>query len=189
MRPAKTQISLGVRPVWTQSSLSAWRKLWSLATHWVHSEDSDRTGRVPRLSWVFAGCTCHFVGFVMRRLVWFSDWQHQASLDNSNSTTANYTQSELIEKQTNVINMINRGSTSTWNLIHSYSKSPNYWKRRIRSNNANSDQTVLFHCYVPYAKQCRRWSNTADRGFWSGSLLFAHRISICGVWSGSTLFT
>ena len=45
--PAKTQISL--------SSLSAWRKLGSLATHWGHSEDSDQTGRMPRLIWVFAG--------------------------------------------------------------------------------------------------------------------------------------
>ena len=40
-----------------QSSLSAWRKLGSLATHWAHSEDSDQTGRMPRLIWVFAGCT------------------------------------------------------------------------------------------------------------------------------------
>ena len=32
------------------------------------SEDSDQTGRMPRLIRVFAGCTCHFVGFVMRRL-------------------------------------------------------------------------------------------------------------------------
>ena len=51
---AKTQISLGIRPVWSESSLSAWRKLGSLATHWVHSEDSDQTGRMPRLIWVFA---------------------------------------------------------------------------------------------------------------------------------------
>ena len=40
-----------------QSSLSAWRNLGSLATNWVHSEDSDQTGRMPRLIWVFAGCT------------------------------------------------------------------------------------------------------------------------------------
>ena len=31
--PAKTQISLGIRPVWSESSLSAWRNLGSLATH------------------------------------------------------------------------------------------------------------------------------------------------------------
>ena len=60
VRPAKTQISLGIRPVWSESSLSAWRKLGSLATHWAHSEDSDQTGRMPRLIWVFAGHTCHY---------------------------------------------------------------------------------------------------------------------------------
>ena len=27
VRPSKTQISLGIRPVWSESSLSAWRKL------------------------------------------------------------------------------------------------------------------------------------------------------------------
>ena len=53
--PAKTQISLGIRPVWPESSLFAWRKLGSLATHWAHSEDSDQTGQMPRLIWVFAG--------------------------------------------------------------------------------------------------------------------------------------
>ena len=49
VRPAKTQIILGIRPVWSESSLSAWRKLGSLATHWAHSEDSDQTGRMPML--------------------------------------------------------------------------------------------------------------------------------------------
>ena len=39
------------------SSLSAWRKLGSLATHWAHSEDSNQTGRMPRLIRVFTGCT------------------------------------------------------------------------------------------------------------------------------------
>ena len=57
VRPAKTQISLGIRPVWSESSLSAWRKLESLATHWAHSENCDQTGRMPRLIWVFAGRT------------------------------------------------------------------------------------------------------------------------------------
>ena len=57
VRPAKIQISLGICPVWSESSLSAWRNLGSLATHWAHSEDSDQTGRMPRLIWVFAGRT------------------------------------------------------------------------------------------------------------------------------------
>ena len=57
MRPAKTLISLGIHPVWSESSLSAWRNLGSLATQWMHSEDSDQTGWMPRLIWVFAGRT------------------------------------------------------------------------------------------------------------------------------------
>ena len=69
VRPMKTQISLGIRPVWSESSLSARTKLDSLATHWAHSEDSDQTGRMPRLIWVFAGRICHFVGFVTMRLI------------------------------------------------------------------------------------------------------------------------
>ena len=65
-RPAKTQISLG--PVWSESSLCAqWVAKNSSFLH-ADSEDSEQTGRMPRLIWVFAGRTCHFVGFVMRRL-------------------------------------------------------------------------------------------------------------------------
>ena len=37
--PAKNQISLGIRSVWSESSLSAWKKLGSLATHLAHFED------------------------------------------------------------------------------------------------------------------------------------------------------
>ena len=57
VRPAKTQISLGIRPVWSESSLFAWRKLGPLPIHWAQSEDSDQSGRMPRLIWVFAGRT------------------------------------------------------------------------------------------------------------------------------------
>ena len=67
-RPAKTRISLGIHPVWSEFSLSAWRKFVSFSTDKVHSEDSDQTGQMPRLSWVFAGCTGHCVGFIMCRL-------------------------------------------------------------------------------------------------------------------------
>ena len=57
VHPAKIQIRLGIRPVWSESSL---------CTHWVakdprflhaDSEDSGQTGRMPRLIWVFAGRT------------------------------------------------------------------------------------------------------------------------------------
>ena len=68
VRPAKTQISLGIRPVWSGSSLSAWRNLGSLATHWAHSEDwSDWADAQAdlRLRWAHTHCVC----FVMSRLI------------------------------------------------------------------------------------------------------------------------
>ena len=57
VRPAKTQISLGIRPVWSESSLCAqWVAKDPSFLH-ADSEDSDQTGRMPRLIWVFAGRT------------------------------------------------------------------------------------------------------------------------------------
>ena len=51
VRPGKIRISLGIRPVWSESSLSAWKNLGSLATYWVQSEDwSDWTDAQPDLS-------------------------------------------------------------------------------------------------------------------------------------------
>ena len=61
VRPAKTRISLGIRPVWSESSLSAWRKFGTLATHWAHSEDSDQTWS---LCWF-----CHVGAHVFDRFV------------------------------------------------------------------------------------------------------------------------
>ena len=72
LRPAKTQISLCIRPVWSESFLSAWRNIGSSATHWAHCEDSDQTGRMPRLIWVFAGHKGHFVGFVGFVMRWLT---------------------------------------------------------------------------------------------------------------------
>ena len=48
-----------LRSAWTsaqfdQSSLSSRRNFGSLATHWVHSKDSDQTGRMSRVNRVFA---------------------------------------------------------------------------------------------------------------------------------------
>ena len=68
VRPAKTHISLGIRPVWSESSLCAqWVAKDPSFLH-ADSEDSDQIGWMPRLIWVFAGRTGHFVGFVTRRL-------------------------------------------------------------------------------------------------------------------------
>ena len=64
VHPAKTQISLGIRPVWsifTVYSVGGWGpKVSSCGQRRL-----DQTGQMPRLIWVFAGCTGYFVGFVM----------------------------------------------------------------------------------------------------------------------------
>ena len=55
--PAKTQISLGICPVWSESSLCT---QWVAKDPWflyADSKDSDQTGRMPRLIWVFTGHT------------------------------------------------------------------------------------------------------------------------------------
>ena len=57
MHPVKTQISLGISPVWSESSLCI---QWvAKGPSFLHegSEVSDQTGRMPRLIWVFAGHT------------------------------------------------------------------------------------------------------------------------------------
>ena len=69
VRPAKTQISLGIRPIWSESSLcTPWIAKDQIFLRAVR-EDSDQTGWMPRLIWVFAGHTCHFVSFVMTCLI------------------------------------------------------------------------------------------------------------------------
>ena len=57
VRPAKTQISLGIRPVWSESSLYAQRVAKDPSFFHADSEDSDQTRRMPRLIWSFAGST------------------------------------------------------------------------------------------------------------------------------------
>ena len=61
--PAKTRISLGIRPVWSESSLCAQVK----DPRFFHadSEDSVQTGQMPSQIRVFAGCIVHFVSFVL----------------------------------------------------------------------------------------------------------------------------
>ena len=68
VRPAKTQINLGIRPVWSESLLCAqWVAKDARCLH-ADIEDSDQTGRMLMLIWVFVGRTGHIAVFVMSRL-------------------------------------------------------------------------------------------------------------------------
>ena len=80
VHPVKTKMSLGIRPVWSKSSQCAQWEVKDPSFLHADSEDSDQTGRMPRLIWVFAGRTCHFVGFVMRRLICSPGSDYQRSL-------------------------------------------------------------------------------------------------------------
>ena len=61
-RQAKTYINMGIRPVCSESPLCALRIAKDLKLLHADSKDSDQTGRMPRLIWVNAGRTCHFIG-------------------------------------------------------------------------------------------------------------------------------
>ena len=78
VHPAKTRISLGIHPVWSESSLSAWRNLGSLATHWVQAKTLIRLGGHP--GWFESSLgSSHFVGFIMRWLEWASSRENLSS--------------------------------------------------------------------------------------------------------------
>ena len=68
VRPAKTQVSLGICPVWSESSLCA--ELVAKGSSFLHADSEDRSGWADAqadlsLRWVHS----HFVGFVMSRVI------------------------------------------------------------------------------------------------------------------------
>ena len=72
VRPAKTQISLGICPVWSESLLCAqWVAKDPRFLH-ANREDSDQTGGMPRLIWVFAGRTAILLVLSCRGSITFS---------------------------------------------------------------------------------------------------------------------
>ena len=67
VHPAKTRISLGICPVWSEPLMCAQWVAMALRGLHADSEDSDQTGQMPRLiclRWTHS----HFVGFVISRL-------------------------------------------------------------------------------------------------------------------------
>ena len=71
------QISLGIRPVWSESSLCA---QWVAKTpSFLHADSEDWSAGMTRLIWVFAGRTCHSVLavqlFIKCLMIWATTWQ------------------------------------------------------------------------------------------------------------------
>ena len=80
VHPAKTQISLdqdsdqpGHPPNLIRIFAVRLMKARILKLPSKRTVKTDKTGRMPRLIWVFAGRTCYFVGFVMMRLSYCSN--------------------------------------------------------------------------------------------------------------------
>ena len=96
-RPAKTQISLGINPVWSESFMSAWRSTGSLATHrakrrllsdWLDAQ-VDLFSLGAQVFCCFCHAATHFQAFYTMEYVlisfraWFSkkcDYELESSL-------------------------------------------------------------------------------------------------------------
>ena len=78
----KTQISLGIHPVRSEPLLFA---QWvAKDPSFLHADrkDSYQTGQMSRLIWEFARRTCHFVGFVMRWLLYVVGTQWDTTVES-----------------------------------------------------------------------------------------------------------
>ena len=73
----RRQISLGICPVWSESSLCTQWVATCKDPGFLHADSKD-----SGLIWVFAGRTCHFVGFVMRQRIYrpYQSWMTIATL-------------------------------------------------------------------------------------------------------------
>ena len=74
VHPVKTQISLGISPVWSESLLCSQWVVKDPSFLPVDSEGSDQTGGMPMLIWVFAGHTLILLVLSCRGS--FSEWNN-----------------------------------------------------------------------------------------------------------------
>ena len=160
VRPAKIQISLGIRPVWSESLLCAqWVAKDPSFLH-TDSKDSDQTGRMPRLIWVLAGPACHFVGLVMRQLIWFKDSSDHIHRFYKILLTLTFAMAgttppsveiriEPLQDKTNRITYVPSKDWSAWTPA-----------QYIRAFTVWVEKRSVFNC--PLSAQRRLWSDWAD---------------------------
>ena len=180
MHPAKTQSSLGIHPVWSESLLCAQCVAKDPSFPHADREDSDQTGQMPRLIWVFAGRTAILLvlscrgSFKHRSTIW--NW----NLQNSKSfAAAAYNLlvkltffSILLHKSNNICNSLAKYTvhiclycyrsyyshvTEGWKM----SKFPREWRLLQRTFKfcKSQFQIVLFHLH----KFCIFWNTLSAR--------------------------
>ena len=76
VRPARIQISLRIRAVWSESSLGAFWIAEDAKFLHTNNDDSDQTAWIRRLIWVFVGRTCQMVRFLTLRLKLLRKTEH-----------------------------------------------------------------------------------------------------------------
>ena len=121
----------------------------------MQTAKTDQSGRMPRLIWVFAGHTCHFVGFVVLRLI----------------------------SNVNLFLAIDRSITPIFSCLHFSRYLPSGLVRPYQLDKSISNfrgvwcAVLIFIWFLikfPVNKQCRPWSEATFWRIWSVSTLFAY---------------
>ena len=163
LRPAKTQISLGIRPVWSEPSLCAqWVAKGPSFLH-ADSKDSDQTGRMPRMIWVFAGRTV-----ILLVLSWCGSFFEVTMLKTGLTETIILCNESSAVIPTNVSGILNPYKPS--GLAHPYQLDVSV--SNFRGVWCTFSFLILFQTEIPVSEQWRPWSDAAFCGVWSGSTLF-----------------
>ena len=150
VRPAKTQISLGLCPVWSASSLFMWRKLGSLISYPLSAQ------RRLWSDWVDAQADLSF-RWVHMPFCWFCHEVAQIATDSDNYTP-NYIESKIFHyklntsRTSNLFNFIlqheSEFTAHVWNwMLQKEYKNCNikgYWHKQWQVINVAVSQDVLF---------------------------------------------
>ena len=146
------------QPVWSESLLSAWRKLWSLSAHWAHSEDTDQTWQMPRLIWVFAGCTV-----ILFVLSCCGSIHYSWAIRDNFHILHTYSLHPVLQDWRNIYDLV-------------------LWPWHLSWQAWQSSAGLVFLTHIRLAshfwdlgKQCRPRSDATECGIWSGSTLFASK--------------
>ena len=159
--PAKTQISLGILPVWSKSSLCAQWVAKDPGFLHTDSEDSGQTGRMPRLIWVFAGHThtlCWFCRVAAEIIFLPLIFNRVMSLDwSQNFVSTQYFENKLMNFDKNAY------IRSKWECIihidtYIYSFIPWQMSKSCFSSMSENKQGLLptfFVCQISTMESCR----------------------------------